>query len=99
MKLNEQWLRQWVNPSVTVNELAGQLTMAGLEVDTIAPVAGEFSQVVIGEVLATTPHPQADRLTLCRVNVGSKANLRRRTAYCGAALVDPLPEPSVSNFT
>ncbi|MCB1827707.1 MAG: phenylalanine--tRNA ligase subunit beta, partial [Coxiellaceae bacterium] len=72
MKFSEQWLRKWVNPSVDVKTLAEQLTMAGLEVDTVEPAAGEFTGVVIGEVLSAEPHPDASRLRCCKVNVGGK---------------------------
>lgn len=81
MKFSEQWLREWVNPKLTTVELAAQLTMAGLEVDAIEPVAGEFSHVVVGEVLAVTPHPDADKLRVCRVNVGTAEPL---VIVCGA---------------
>ena len=53
MKVSELWLRDWVNPSITGSKLAQQLTMAGLEVDSISPVAGAFSRVVVAKVLAT----------------------------------------------
>lgn len=84
MKFSEQWLREWVNPPITTAELAAQLTMAGLEVDAIEPVAGEFSQVVVGEVIAVHPHPDADKLRVCLVNVGQAEAL---TIVCGASNV------------
>jgi len=84
MKFNEQWLREWVNPDVSTAELAEQLTMAGLEVDAIEPVAAEFSGVVVGLVESIAPHPQADRLQICQVNVGAEAML---TIVCGASNV------------
>jgi len=81
MKFSEQWLREWVNPPISTAELAEQLTMAGLEVDAIEPVAGEFDQVVVGEVLSLEQHPDADKLRVCQVNVGDKTPLQ---IVCGA---------------
>ena len=72
MKFSEQWLREWVNPSVDTKTLADQLTMAGLEVDTVEPAALEFSGVVIGQVLSAESHPDAKRLRCCKVDVGGK---------------------------
>ncbi len=62
MKFSEQWLRQWVNPPIGTKALCDQLTLAGLEVDSLQPVAADFSNVVVGEVLSTEQHPDADRL-------------------------------------
>ncbi|MCL9685181.1 phenylalanine--tRNA ligase subunit beta [Legionella maioricensis] len=86
MKLSKLWLREWVNFSLTEQELAAQLTMAGLEVDAVSPVAGEFSHVVVAEVLSTKPHPDADKLTLCDVKAGNDQTLK---IVCGAANVRP----------
>jgi len=84
MKFSEQWLREWVNPSVSTEKLADQLTMAGLEVDAIEPVAADFENVVVGEVKKITKHPDADKLRVCSVDVGQKDEL---TIVCGAANV------------
>ncbi len=84
MKVCEAWLREWVNPAVSAQQLETQLTMAGLEVDALTPVAGEFSHVVVAHVQETRPHPQADRLTLCRVETGNGAIIQ---VVCGAANV------------
>lgn len=84
MKFSEQWLREWVNPKITTEELSHQLTMAGLEVDSIDPVAGVFSKVVVAEVLEVTPHPDADKLRVCSVNIGTDEPL---SIVCGAANV------------
>lgn len=81
MKVSENWLREWVNPSLDGQQLASLLTMAGLEVDAINPVAGVFEGVVVAEVIKTTPHPQADKLSLCDVNNGSGKLLK---IVCGA---------------
>lgn len=83
MKFSEQWLREWVNPAVSTEALAEQLTMAGLEVDAIEPVAADFSQVVVGRVLSVAPHPQADRLQICQVDVGQAA-AEPLAIVCGA---------------
>jgi phenylalanyl-tRNA synthetase beta chain len=80
MKFSEQWLREWVNPAVTSSQLAQQLTLVGLEVESTEPVAGSFSGVVIGEVLSTQQHPDADRLRVCQVAVGDPDAL---TIVCG----------------
>ena len=81
MKISEQWLRQWVNPDLTTEALVEQLTMAGLEVDAVEPVAGEFSGVVIAEIVAIEPHPDADKLRVCQVACGDDDNVQ---VVCGA---------------
>lgn len=86
MKLSKLWLREWVNFSLTEQELASQLTMAGLEVDAVSPVAGEFTHVIVAEVLSTKPHPNADKLTLCEVNANTDKLLQ---IVCGASNVRP----------
>jgi len=83
MKFSEQWLREWVSPDVSTDDLSHRLTMAGLEVDAIEPVAGEFNKVVVGEVLTVEPHPDADRLRVCQVNVGDETV----QIVCGASNV------------
>jgi len=70
MKFSESWLREWVNPALSSDELAHQITMAGLEVDGVDPVAGEFSGVIIGEVVECGPHPDADKLQVTKVSLG-----------------------------
>lgn len=84
MKVSESWLREWVNPSLTGAQLAAQLTMAGLEVDGLYPVAGAFDHVVVAKVLDTKPHPHADKLTLCDVDAGAGRHVK---VVCGAANV------------
>ncbi|MDX2374232.1 phenylalanine--tRNA ligase subunit beta [Psychrobacter sp. PP-21] len=81
MKISEQWLRQWVNPNNTSEELAEQLTMAGLEIDDRYAVAREFSGVVVGEVISVEPHPDADKLRVTQVNIGDAEPLQ---IVCGA---------------
>lgn len=81
MRFSEQWLREWVNPNVATEALVSTLTMAGLEVDSVEPAAASFDQVVVGKVLATKPHPNAKKLTLCEVSIGNDALLQ---IVCGA---------------
>jgi len=70
MKFSESWLREWVNPALSSDDLAHQITMAGLEVDGVDPVAGEFSRVIIGEVVECGPHPDADKLQVTKISLG-----------------------------
>ncbi len=72
MKFSEQWLRSWVNPSVSRDELVARLSMVGLEVDAVIPVAGQFSGVVVGEILSAEQHPDADKLRVCQVSNGGE---------------------------
>jgi phenylalanyl-tRNA synthetase beta chain len=84
MKVSESWLREWVNTPLTRDELANQLTMAGLEVDEVSPASGSFTGVVVAHVHATHPHPKADKLTVCEVDAGRDALLQ---IVCGASNV------------
>ncbi|MDO9241866.1 MAG: phenylalanine--tRNA ligase subunit beta, partial [Methylicorpusculum sp.] len=84
MKLSEAWLRERVNPAISTDELVAQLTMAGLEVDSVEPAAAVFSGVVVGEVVAMEQHPDADRLRVCTVKTGEQEPLQ---IVCGAANV------------
>ncbi|WP_100641704.1 phenylalanine--tRNA ligase subunit beta [Alteromonas facilis] len=81
MKFSEKWLREYVNPALDSNALSEQLSMAGLEVDGVDPVAGEFSGVVVGEVVECGQHPDADKLRVTKVNVGDEELL---DIVCGA---------------
>lgn len=81
MKISENWLRTWVNPAIDSETLSDQLTMLGLEVDELAPVAKPFTGVVVGEVLTVEQHPDADRLRVTTVNIGSDEPLQ---IVCGA---------------
>ena len=84
MQISEAWLRNYVNPAINTEELVAQLTMAGLEVDSVQAAAADFSGVVIGEVMAMEKHPDADRLRVCQVNVGAPEFLQ---IVCGASNV------------
>src|SRR5689334_12702425 len=81
MRFSERWLREFVDPPHSLDELARVLTMAGVEVEAIEPVAPPFDQVVVGRVLEVAKHPDAARLSLCRVDVGGGAPL---AIVCGA---------------
>ncbi|MEJ2575636.1 MAG: phenylalanine--tRNA ligase subunit beta, partial [Gammaproteobacteria bacterium] len=84
MRFSEAWLREWVNPPVGSEELVEQLTMAGLEVDAVEPAGPSFAGVVVGEVLAREPHADADKLSVCTVDVGGDEPLQ---IVCGASNV------------
>src|SRR5574343_171698 len=71
MKFSESWLRTLVNPKLTSDELSHLLTMAGLEVEDLSPVAPAFNSVVVAHVLEVVKHPDADRLNVCQVDIGS----------------------------
>ena len=81
MQFPESWLRAYADPALDPDALADALTMAGLEVDESAPAAPPFSGVVVAQVLDVARHPEADKLTVCRVDAGAAAEL---TIVCGA---------------
>lgn len=81
MQFPESWLREFCNPPLNTEQLAETLTMAGLEVEELQPVAPPFSNVVIGEIKSAEQHPNADRLRVCQVDVGQAALLN---IVCGA---------------
>tara|TARA_R110002110_G_scaffold415561_1_gene650797 strand:- start:93866 stop:96241 length:2376 start_codon:yes stop_codon:yes gene_type:complete len=98
VNISEQWLREWVSPELSTEELAHQITMAGLEVDAVDPVAGDFAGVVVAEIISAEPHPDADKLRVCQVNAGTqtvqivcgapnaRAGLKAPLAMVGAVL-------------
>ena len=81
MQFPESWLREFCDPPIGTAELAERLTMAGLEVESMHPVAPPFRGVVVAQVLAVEPHPNADRLRVCSVDVGRGEPL---SIVCGA---------------
>ncbi len=81
MQFPESWLREFCNPPLSTQQLADTLTMAGLEVEELRPVAPPFSRVVVGEIKEAVQHPNADRLRVCQVDVGQGALLN---IVCGA---------------
>ena len=80
MKFSENWLREWVNPAISSATLLDQLTMAGLEVESIEAAGAVLDKVVIGAIFSIGQHPGADKLRICQVNDGSKTV----TVVCGA---------------
>lgn len=84
MKFSENWLRTYVNPDLDSDQLAHRLTMAGLEVEALESVAPPFDKVVVAEVLSLEKHPNADRLNVCKVDVGAGEPLQ---IVCGATNV------------
>jgi phenylalanyl-tRNA synthetase beta chain len=86
MQFSENWLRTLVDPKMTSDELAHLLTMSGLEVEEVEPVAPPFNNVVVGHVREVAKHPNADRLNVCQVDVGTGTLLN---IVCGAPNVRP----------
>ena len=84
MQFSEAWLRELVNPAIDTQALVEQMTMAGLEVDSVNPAAAEFSGVVVAQVVSVTAHPDADKLRICQVEVGADEPLQ---IVCGASNV------------
>lgn len=85
MQVSRQWITRLAGVNPPLNELSHRLTMAGLEVDALLPVAGSFSGVVVAEVQSVMPHPDADRLRVCQVFDGQQT----LQIVCGAANVRP----------
>ncbi|MGH8292001.1 MAG: phenylalanine--tRNA ligase subunit beta [Gammaproteobacteria bacterium] len=81
MRISEQWLREFVSPRATAEELAERLTLAGIEVSSVTDALPPIDQVVVGEVLKVAHHPQADKLSICSVRVSAGKQLQ---IVCGA---------------
>ncbi len=81
MQFPESWLREFCDPPLTTQQLADTLTMAGLEVEELKPVAPPFTKIVVGEIKSASKHPNADKLQVCEVDVGQGALLG---IVCGA---------------
>ncbi len=81
MQFPESWLREFCNPDLSTQQLADTLTMAGLEVEALEPVAPPFTHIVVGEIKEAVQHPNADRLRVCQVDVGQGSLLN---IVCGA---------------
>ncbi|WP_457913785.1 phenylalanine--tRNA ligase subunit beta [Candidatus Gillettellia adelgis] len=81
MKFSERWLREWINPKISVEALCNQLTMAGLEVAKVKSVSGVFCGVKIGEIVKCMQHRNADKLRMTKVNIGGDHLL---DIVCGA---------------
>ncbi|MBI3545809.1 MAG: phenylalanine--tRNA ligase subunit beta [Gammaproteobacteria bacterium] len=82
MKISERWLREWVSPKLDTQALASRLTMAGLEVGAIEAVAPRLDRVIVGKIISLAPHPSADKLRICHVDIGKNQTL---DIVCGAA--------------
>ncbi|MEN8108395.1 MAG: phenylalanine--tRNA ligase subunit beta [Pseudomonadota bacterium] len=81
MKFSEKWLREWVDPPISTEGLVEQLTMAGLEVDSVEPAGAALAGVVVAEVLSVEAHPDADKLLVCQVSAGQDHPVQ---VVCGA---------------
>jgi phenylalanyl-tRNA synthetase beta chain len=84
MQFPESWLRAFCNPPLSTQQLADLLTMSGMEVEELRPVAPPFTGVVVAEILTAEPHPQADRLRVCAVDAGSYLKDGPVQIVCGA---------------
>ncbi len=84
MQFPESWLREFCNPPLTTQQLSDLLTMSGMEVEDLKPVAPPFSGVVVAEILSAEPHPQADRLRVCMVDAGEHSAQGPLQIVCGA---------------
>ena len=88
MKFSERWLRTLVDPPLDTAGLCDKLTMAGLEVEDAVPAAPPFAGVVVARIEAVAPHPNADRLRVCTVDVGAGATA------CRSSAARPTPPPA-----
>jgi phenylalanyl-tRNA synthetase beta chain len=70
MKVSYKWLKQYVDIDISPKELADKLTMAGIAVEHVEYLGQGIKGVVVGEVLEVKPHPQADKLVVCQVDLG-----------------------------
>lgn len=106
MQFPESWLREFCNPPLSTQELADLLTMSGMEVEALHPVAPPFSGVVVAAIVEALPHPNADKLRVCQVDAGThgrlqivcgapnaRAGIRVPLALVGAEL-PPAPDPA-----
>ena len=84
MQFPESWLREFCNPSLSTQQLADLLTMSGMEVEDLRPVAPPFTGVVVAEIVSAEPHPQADRLRVCLVDAGTFSPDGPLQIVCGA---------------
>jgi phenylalanyl-tRNA synthetase beta chain len=97
MKFTVNWLKEYINLDITVEALADKLTMLGLEVDSVDELYTDLESIKVAEILSVRPHPDADRLTLCDVSVGSE----QFQVVCGApnareGLMTPIALPGTT---
>lgn len=111
MQFPESWLREFCDPPINTAELAELLTLSGMEVEELRPVAPPFKGVVVAEVVSVEPHPNADKLRVCTVNAGAesllqivcgapnvRAGMKVPCAMVGAELPAPIDKPEVGVF-
>ena len=84
MQFPESWLREYCNPELTTQELADLLTMSGMEVEELQPVAPPFTGIVVAEILTADQHPNADKLRVCTVAAGPFSKDGPLQIVCGA---------------
>ena len=84
MQFPESWLREFCNPPLTSQQLADLLTLSGMEVEDLKPVAPAFTGVVVAEIVEALPHPSADRLRVCKVRAGAAPDSELLQIVCGA---------------
>jgi phenylalanyl-tRNA synthetase beta chain len=84
MQFPESWLREFCDPALDTAQLCELLTMAGMEVEDCRPVAPPFARVVVAEIVETEPHPNADKLRVCRVDAGAHSKDGPLQIVCGA---------------
>ncbi len=84
MQFPESWLREFCNPPLSTQQLADLLTMSGMEVEALRAVAPPFSRIVVGQIIGALPHPNADKLRVCRVDAGEHSKDGPLQIVCGA---------------
>jgi phenylalanyl-tRNA synthetase beta chain len=84
MQFPESWLREFCDPPLSTQALADLLTMSGMEVEELRPVAPAFSRVVVGEIVTAVQHPNADKLRVCTVDAGAHSPAGPLQIVCGA---------------
>jgi phenylalanyl-tRNA synthetase beta chain len=84
MQFPESWLREFCDPPLSTAQLADLLTMSGMEVEECRPAAPPFSRVVVAEIVEAEPHPNADKLRVCRVDAGVHSKDGPLQIVCGA---------------
>ncbi len=89
MQFPESWLREYCNPDLTTAQLSDLLTMSGMEVEELQPVAPPFTGIVVGEILTAEQHPNADRLRVCTVSAGALTPEAPLQIVCGAPNARP----------
>ncbi|GAH72904.1 unnamed protein product, partial [marine sediment metagenome] len=80
MKIPLKWLKEYVDIALSSSDLANKLTMAGMEVKGTQVIGGDWENIVVGQIVAINPHPNADRLTLPTIDLGTE----QQTVVCGA---------------